>query len=96
MRFLVVVVANSDKVVMGVSAGVLIRCQFGRGIDVMLYPSNGTATSKKSILQNKYFRYLHKTKIIVFTIISVIKQAKFHHFTTIIGRVRLFGHVIYS
>ena len=42
-----------------------------------------------------YGRQLHKTSTIVFTIPSAIKRAKFYISTIIIGRVSLFGHVIY-
>ena len=49
----------------------------------------------KCVLCHIYFEYLHGTKISLFTIISVIKQAKFHLSGTIIGRVGLFAYVVY-
>ena len=51
---------------------------------------------KKIISYCEYFRYLHETNAVVFTILSAIKQAKFHFSVTIIDRISLFVHVIYS
>ena len=51
----------------------------------------------KIVLHRKYLRCLHKTStIIVVTILSAINQAKFHLLSTIISRISLFMHVIYS
>ncbi len=41
-------------------------------------------------------RYLHKTNTIMVTILSAIKQAKFHLSSIIITEVSLLGYVIYS
>ena len=48
------------------------------------------------ILHRRYFRYLHETDTIVFTITSAIKRAKLYRSSTITGRVSSFGYVIYS
>ncbi len=43
-----------------------------------------------------YFSYFHQANTTVFTILSVIKRTSFGLSSTIIGKVSLFGYVIYS
>ena len=50
----------------------------------------------KCVLCSKYFRYLHKTNTIVFTIILTIRWATFHLSSTIPTLASLFACVIYS
>ncbi len=51
---------------------------------------------EKFVLCHIYFRYNHKFKTIVFTILSAIRGGIFHHSETIICSVSLFENVIYS
>ena len=61
-----------------------------------LYFVNWYLSTERFIMCCKYFRYLHKTNIFVFRILSAIRPAKFQLSSTIIGRVSIFGYVIYS
>ena len=45
---------------------------------------------------HKYARYLHKTNITVFNILSTVTQTKFQLSGIIIAKDSLFNHVIYS
>ena len=47
------------------------------------------------VLHREYFRYRHNVNTIVFNILFVTKEAKFHLSITIIKKVSLFGYVIY-
>ena len=51
---------------------------------------------EKCIVHCKYFRCLHRTKAIVFSILSPVMTAKFYLSSICIDRVSLFHHIIYS
>ena len=48
------------------------------------------------VLRHKYVKYLHRTNTGVFNTIPAITGTKFYLFSTIIGRISLFQHAIYS
>ena len=58
-------------------------------------PPKWFAPNKKFMLHCVEIRCLHKTNTIVFTILSGLRQAKFHFSNTSIAKVILFGLVIY-
>ena len=59
------------------------------------YSVKSYLSKEKWSRHRRYLGYLHETNTIVFTIISTIKQAKFHLPITIITKVELSGYAIY-
>ena len=51
---------------------------------------------EKCILHQDYFKYLHKSNAIVFTILFTIKRARVHIYSTTFAEVCLFDYVICS
>ena len=56
---------------------------------------NDIVVKSKTVLYDKYDRYLYKTSAIMFIILRAIEWAKFHVSGTIIDRFSLFVHVIF-
>ena len=56
---------------------------------------NGSVPIIEFVLDRKYFRYLHQTNPIVFTMIVAVKQTKFEVSNNIITKVCLLGYIIY-
>ena len=58
-----------------------------------IHSANSHISQEKCTLRHKYFRYLHKSDPIMFTILSATKRAEVHLARTIVSNVILLGYV---